>query len=314
MILVLTLVNERHRDLINNAAGDERVVFSSADSIDPAMVRQAQIIFGNPPVQFLKGSSELKWLQLNSAGVGPYANPQVLDGSVILTNASGAYGVGISEYMLGVLLELFRNLHVYRDQQAVPVWTHAGSVRSIYGSTALIVGLGDIGGEFAKRLKMLGAYTIGIRRTEGAKPDFIDELYTLDKFCELLPRADIVSLSLPSTPLTHRLINADTIKLMKKESVLINVGRGDCVDSEALSDALEASQLLGAALDVTDPEPLPPDHRLWKIKNAIITPHDAGGYSLPLTHDKIINIFIRNLQAYRENKPIHNLVDRQAGY
>jgi len=314
MILVLTLVNERHRDLINAAAGDEWVVFASPDSVDPALVRQAQIIFGNPPVQFLEGCSELKWLQLNSAGVGPYANPQVLDGSVILTNASGAYGVGISEYMLGVLLAIFRKLHLYRDQQAAAIWSNVGAVRSIAGSTALIVGLGDIGGEFAKRLKMLGAYTIGIRRTEGAKPDFINELYTLDQFCELLHRADIVSLSLPSTPLTHRLINADTLKMMKSTAVLLNVGRGDCIDSDALCDALEAGHLLGVALDVTDPEPLPPDHRLWKIKNAIITPHVSGGYSLPLTHDKIIDIFIRNLQAYRENKPMHSLVDRQAGY
>ena len=314
MILVLTPINENHRELIIDAAGPAEVAFASPDSVDPAMVQRAQIIFGNPPVNLLKECPSLKWLQLNSAGVGRYADAQVLADSVILTNASGAYGIGISEYMLGVVLELFRKLHLYRDNQAVPIWSHAGAVRSIYGSTALIIGLGDIGGEFAKRLKMLGAHTIGIRRTAGVQPDFIDELHTMDQLGSLLSRADIIGLSLPSTALTRRIINAESLKLIKKDAVLINVGRGDCIDTEALSDALAEDRLLGAALDVTDPEPLPPDHRLWEIKNAIITPHVAGGYSLPLTHDRIVEIFINNLQAYLDNRPMLSIVDRQAGY
>ena len=166
----------------------------------------------------------------------------------------------------------------------------------------MIVGLGDIGGEFAKRLKALGAYTIGIRRKSTNKPDYLDELHQMEQLNDLLPKADIVALSLPATKLTNGIINKKTLSLMKKDAVIINVGRGTAIDTDALCDALEKGNLLGAALDVTDPEPLPSDHRLWKIKNAIITPHVSGGYSLEETRNRIVNISVENLEAFLRGK------------
>ena len=114
-----------------------------------------------------------------------------------------------------------------------------GKVKSVQDSVALIVGLGDIGREFARRLKTLGAYTIGIRRKNPDKPDYVDELHFMDQLEALLPKADIVALSLPSTPSTYHVINRRTIGLMKKDAVLINVGRGTAIDTEALCDALK---------------------------------------------------------------------------
>jgi phosphoglycerate dehydrogenase-like enzyme len=216
--------------------------------------------------------------------------------------------------MLGVLLEMYKNLHFYRDNQSASKWQYVGQVKAIFHSTALVVGLGDIGGEFAKRLKALGAYTIGIRRKDTDKPEYLDELHLMEDLETLLPKADIVALSLPSTPLTNQIINRKTLSLMKKDAVLINVGRGTAIDTEALCDALENGQLLGAAMDVTDPEPLPSDHRLWKIKNVVITPHVSGGYSLEETRNRIINISAENLEAFLNGKKMRNIVDFSAGY
>jgi len=313
-ILVLIPLKVEHKKLLEEKAPLECFTYSTFETVDLAQVQEANIIIGNPPIEMVKGSKKLNWLQLSSAGIGEYTKAKVLPDGVVLTNASGAYGLAISEYMLGVLLELYKNLHFYRDNQMESNWEYKGSVKSIYNSTVLVVGAGDIGSEFAKRVKALGAYTIGIRRKDSDKPSYLDELHFMDKIQELLPRADIVALSLPGTSITNRIINKETLQLMKQDSVLINVGRGTAIDTEALCDALENGKLLGAALDVTDPEPLPKEHRLWKIKNAIITPHVSGGNSLQETQERIIRISADNLEAFIEGRRLQNVVDCLAGY
>ncbi len=313
-VLVLVPVEERHKRLLEEKAPSANITYAGRKTVTAAQVQSAHAIIGNPPVEHLRGATKLEWIQLQSAGVGAYGEPGALPSGVTLTNASGAYGLAIAEYMLGVLLELIKKLHLYRDQQAEGSWTEHGHVKSIYGSTVLVVGLGDIGGEFAQRMKALGAYTIGIRRTDANKPDYLDELHFMEDLPALLPRADVVAMSLPSTKLTRKVINRETLRLMKRDAVLINVGRGDAIDTEALCDALENGHLFGAALDVTDPEPLPQDHRLWQIKNAIITPHVSGGDSLPETTERIIRICANNLEAYANGKNLSNVVNLSAGY
>ena len=313
-ILVLIPVNEEHKRLLEEKAPSAAFTYATSDTINQDQVHNANIIIGNVPIDMIKDSNKLEWLQLESAGVGDYIKDNALPENTMLTNASGAYGLAISEYMLGVLLSLLKKLYLYRDNQAERNWSYLGQVKPIYKSTALIVGLGDIGGEFAKRLKLLGAYTIGVRRKDTNKPDFLDELYMMDKFEDLLPRADIIALSLPGTSLTNKIINEKTIKIMKRDAVIINVGRGNVIDTEALCDALENEDIAGVALDVTDPEPLPKDHRLWGIKNAVITPHASGRYSLQDIHDKIVKISADNLEAYLNGKDLINIVDFPAGY
>jgi len=313
-ILVLMPVQERHKKMLEEKAPNAGFIYTSTKSLTIEEAHSADIILGNPPAHMIKDSKNLKWLQLQSAGINAYTGENSLPEGVILTNASGAYGLAISEHMLATLLMLYKKLHLYRDNQMESNWLPMGKVKAVFGSTALVVGLGDIGGEFAKRLKALGAYTIGIRRTNTDKPDYLDELYLMDKLEELLPRADIVALSLPGTQLTYRVINKHTLSLMKPEAVLINIGRGTTIDTDALCDALEEGRLWGAALDVTDPEPLPKEHRLWKMKNVIITPHVSGGFSLQATHDKIVEIAAYNLEAFVNNRELKNVVDLSAGY
>ena len=127
----------------------------------------AQVILGNAPAQMLSGSSELLWLQANSAGVEPYLQPGVLGKTTLLTNATGAYGLAIAEHLLGMLLELFKKLELYRDAQKQGARQSLGQVRAVYGATVLVLGMGDIGGEFGKRCKALGAKVIGVRRSPG---------------------------------------------------------------------------------------------------------------------------------------------------
>lgn len=313
-IVVLMPMEDRHRNDLMSVAPGNNFIFTSAKELNRETIEDAHIIIGNPPLDMVKGCKNLKWLQLDSAGADLFVKEGVLPRGVKLTNSTGAYGLAISEHMVGVLLSIYKKLYLYRDNQNNNIWKNEGEVKSIYGCTALVIGLGDIGGDFAKRIKALGGYTIGVRRSDTNKPEYLDELYLMDKIDELLPKADVVALSLPETKETYKLFSKEKISKMKEDSVLINVGRGTAIDTEALCDALESGKLLGAALDVTDPEPLPKDHRIWEIKNAIITPHVSGNYNLKETHHRIVKIAVNNLERFIKGEELRNVVNLSTGY
>lgn len=274
----------------------------------------AEIILGNVELDFLKRTKNLRWLQTNSAGVEAYLRPGVLPEGTLLTNASGAYGLAISEHMLGMLLMLMKKLELYRDAQKSGAWRSQGAVSSLFGASVLVLGLGDIGGEFGRRCKALGAKVIGVRRIARQKPDYADEVHTLGELDSLLPNADVVAVTLPGTEQTKNLLNAERIARMKDGAFLLNVGRGNIVNTEALCGALESGKLAGAGLDVTDPEPLPPEHRLWALPTALITPHISGFYHLRETYEGILRICLENLRRYFAGEPLKNQVDFAAGY
>lgn len=281
---------------------------------NPAEALDAEIIVGQFPPEKIKEAKNLRLLQLSFAGADRYVIPGVLPEHVTLTNATGAYGLAISEYMVGVVFALSKKLHLYRDNMHEHRWQDRGNVSSIYGSTVLTVGLGDIGGAFAKLMKGFGVYNIGVRRSRTDKPDYVDELVTVDMLDEVIPRADIIALAMPGSAETAGIISRARIAMMKPSAFLINVGRGSAVDTEALCDALESGLLAGAALDVTDPEPLPPEHRLWRCENALITPHVSGYYHHPATFGKIVDICIDNIERYLNDKPLRNVIDPKTGY
>lgn len=313
-ILVLIPVDERQKKLIENEAPKAKFIYSNYSTIDKLTLQKADIIIGNPPLEMLVNSLNLKWLQLNSAGTDAYIKEGILNHGVCLTNATGAYGLAISEHMIGLLLLIFKKLNIYMKNQSNHIWKDEGDVKSIYGSKFLIIGLGNIGEEFAKRIKAFGGYTIGVRRTNTIKPEFIDEMYLMDEIDNLLPTVDVVALSLPGTKETYKMFSKTRFELMKKGSVLINVGRGNVLDTEDLCDAVQSSHLLGAALDVTDPEPLPSNHRIWDIENIIITPHVSGGYHIPETLEKIVQISAENLKRFTAGEDLINIVDFSTGY
>lgn len=325
--LVTIPTGERHRNLLQQAApgwefrfrGTDTLVCAPQEALPGRPVTQedvdwAQVILGNVPAAMLHGSPALEWLQTNSAGVEAYIRPGVLAGDTLLTNATGAYGLAIAEHMLGMLLELFKKLELYRDAQKSGAWQSQGAVKAVYGSTVLVLGMGDIGGEFAARCKALGAKVIGVRRSPRPCPEYADEVHLLEDLDSLLPQADVVAITLPGTDATRGLMSRERLAKMKEGAVLLNVGRGFIVDTEALCDALERGHLSGAGVDVTDPEPLPPTHQLWNIPTAVVTPHISGFYHLRETHERIVGIFLENLRHFQAGEPLRNLVDFATGY
>lgn len=310
-ILVTMELLPEHRKWLEEAGPGEQFRFETNPA--RADVAWADALLGNVEPELLSPEDKLRWMQTGSAGVNGYLGG-VLPPLCVLTNATGAYGLAISEYMIAAWLALIKKLPLYRDRQKEHDWRDMGPVTSVWGSTVLVLGLGDIGGEFAKRAKALGAYVIGMRRTGTKKPEYVDELIYPAELLRTLPRADCVAVSLPGTDATRHMLSGAAFAAMKDGAVLLNVGRGSVVDTDALLDALQSGKLSGAALDVTNPEPLPAEHPLWKMENVLITPHVSGGFHLKETHDRIVRIMADNLRAYLSGRPLKNVVDLQTGY
>ena len=315
-VLVLFKAGSEFRDKLTGILSGYNVIFTESDdaaSIDAATAADVAVIFGNPKADLLKLCPRLKWVQLQTAGTGNYASGD-LEKTVLLTCATGGYGHAVSEQMVAFTFELLKKLHLYRDEQSKCRWQSRGSVKSVHGAVVTVVGLGDIGSSYARRMKALGSYVIGIRRTAHAKPDFVDELLLQERMEEALPRSDVLALAVPATKETTGLIGRSQLAKMKQDAVIINVGRGSAIDTEALCDVLESGRLGGAGLDVTNPEPLPPEHRLWKLENAVITPHVAGGESMRETSQLLKKLYLENARRFVLGERLQSLVDYNTGY
>lgn len=313
-VVIVLPVSNAHKTLLEHSAPDAEFIYIPANQVSKEDVADADVIIGNVPPAYIKDSKQLKLLQLNSAGTDGYTAPGCFPPQATLCNATGAYGLAISEHMLGCLLAIQKHLCLYRDNQNQSLWKDEGSVTSIWNSTTLVVGLGDIGSEFAMRMHHLGSTVYGFRRKPSETPEYMKAVYTLDKLDEMLPQADIVALSLPGTAATYHLFDSKRFSKMKPDSILLNVGRGSAIEPNALLNALQNGPLLGASIDVTEPEPLPADSPLWKQPNLLITPHISGQYHLQETFERIVRIAAFNLKAYAEGSEYKNVVDFQTGY
>ena len=311
-ILVVMPAADSHRRQLEAAAPG--AVFTYASSPAEEDVARADAIVGNIRPELLAHAKNLKLLQLNSAGSNPYLSLPAVCPGARLCCATGAYGLAISEHMMGVLLELMKKLALYRDNQFEGRWQDLGPVTSVYGANVLVVGMGDIGTSFARLCAAFGARVTGVRRRAGEKPDFVESIRTPADLDALLPEADVVFLSLPETPETIGLMSDQRIALMKETAYLLNCGRGSAVDQAALLRAVRAGKLAGAGLDVTTPEPLSQDHPLWREPRIVITPHVSGQYHLAETHNRIVALACRNLRALQSGGPLESEVSFAAGY
>ncbi len=316
-VLVVMPFQESHKQYIERTGQDCKFTYTSIDNATKEQVCDADIILGNANPQLVAQSQKLQWIQLNSAGADAFCKPGVIHPGTLLTCATGAYGLTVSEGLTAMSFMLCRKMDLYMRNQVRHTWREEGRVTSIWNSVTLVVGLGNIGVEYARRMKALGSYTIGIRKHISQKPDCIDEIYSIDQLDELLPRADFVALTLPSTPETYHIMDWRRMKLMKKGAFLLNGGRGDAIDCDALNTILrDGGSLGGAALDVTEPEPLPADHPLWDAPRCILTPHAAGKFHLQETFERIVRITGGNLEKFLSGDREHmcNLVDPTTGY
>ena len=286
------------------------------ESYPEDVLKDCELLMGYFPKEMVKKAEHLKWMQSASAGVDKLCDPEMYPNhEVVLTNSSGSFGIAIAEYLLTGLLMLMRHMPAYLDQQKQHIWKHVpGDIGSIYGSKMTVIGLGDLGGNFAKRMKALGATVTAVKRTLTAKPDYVDALYTNDKLIDAVKDADVVAMCLPGTPQTEGMVSAEVIAAMKQGAILLNAGRGKTLDQAALVENLKNGHLGGAVMDVAVVEPIPADDPIWDLPNLIITPHISGNDNDGLNARLMFEIYMDNLDRYFAGKELRNVIDLKKGY
>jgi len=267
--------------------------------------------------EFLRAADALCWVQSTSAGVERYlAVPELRDNErIVLTNMRAVHGPTIADHAFAMLLALTRDLPYYLDPAQDGTWNRRGSgapTIALQDKTLLVVGLGGIGSEVARRGKGFGMHVLATRRSDTPPPPYVDRQTRPHALMELLPEADVVVLCVPLTKQTEGMIGADELGAFKPDAYLVNIARGKVVDTEALVKALQEGRLAGACLDVTDPEPLPPGHPLWTMPNVVITPHMSGRSAL--TAERWRAVYLENLRRFGAGEPLLNVVDKNAGY
>lgn len=280
-------------------------------NIPQEIIEQTEIVIGNPAKDVLAGFPNVKWLQLISAGTDTYKD---IDQEIMLTNAYDVFGKAISEYMLACAFSAAKFFPEYHDLQKERSWKRYGEPTLISGSKVLSVGMGSIGTEFLRKMDLLGAECYGVRRTVHDKPDFVKELYAFNDLEKILPECDTIALSLPETPETTKMFNETRLRMIKKDAVLINVGRGTAIDTEALLKVVNEGWFRAVYLDVTDPEPLPLNHPLWNTERIHITPHISGGSFSNIIRGTLLKVITNNLTLVSQGKPPVHIVDRKLGY
>ena len=283
---------------------------------DRALLRQAEVLFThaiNP--ERLREAGQLRWIQTAGAGVEWLLTPEIIARQALtITNASGVHADQIAEHVFALLLALVRRLPLALAQQREQRWDSAPFVRDVpllAGATLGILGVGAIGERVAELGAAFRMRVLGLRRGRAPVPH-VERMYPPESLHELLRESDYVVNALPLTAATRKLIGAAELQSMRRNAVLINIGRGGTQDTDALVAALSEGRIAGAGLDVTDPEPLPPEHPLWRSDRVIITPHFSGGR--PGYFEHVTDIFLDNLRRYRAGEALRNVVDRAAGY
>jgi phosphoglycerate dehydrogenase-like enzyme len=284
-----------------------------AEAIEQAAGAVACYGFITPGV--IRASKSLRWVQQPSAGVeGLMDIPELVESDIVLTNMQRVYAPEIADQAIGYLLAFTRSLTHFVRSQSAQEWSsrRPGVVLDeLLGKTLLVIGLGGIGSETARRAHAFGMRVLATDPKVFERPLYVEELHRPDVFHALLPRADVVASAVPLTKQSLRMIGAREFALMKRGVVLINVSRGKVVDTQALVEALDSGQVAAAGLDVTDPEPLPKDHPLWS-RRAIITPHSAG--QSPGGERRRHELFRENLRRFAAGEMLLNVVDKKVGY
>ena len=255
-------------------------------------------------------------MQSPSSGVNGYVQGGCFPQNAILCSSTGEYGNVLAEHMLAMTLSLCRRLPEYHAQQREHIWSLRKFDKQLEDSTVLILGAGDIGTNAAALFKKFDCHITGVRRVVRQCPENFDRVVTLDEAEAILPEADIVICCMPDTPLTRGWLCRSRLEKLKETAVLVNVGRGSLIDHIALAELLQAGKIFGAALDVTDPEPLPKEHPLWSCENALITPHVSGNTfkGLKGKEEFFFQVCRENMERYLKGEELLNKVDLATGY
>ncbi len=293
--------------------GVELIAVTARDQL-PAALQDADALLGFCTPEVLQAGKKLRWIQSYSAGVDRcVATAEKHRQDLLLTNMQRVHGPAIAEHVLAMLLSLARDLPHYQRLQAEATWGQSKRPgMEIRGKTMLVVGLGGIGTEIAKRAHALGMRIIATRNSSREGPEFIDNVGLADELPLLIKQADVVVNATPLTPATTGLFDAAIFKAMRPSAYFINIGRGASVVTADLIKALKQGDLAAAALDVTDPEPLPKDSELWGLPNVLITPHVSARSDQQLR--RVQTLVRENLRRYVRGERLLNVVDLKRGY
>jgi phosphoglycerate dehydrogenase-like enzyme len=256
-------------------------------------------------------AADLRWIQSSSAGVEDLLFPGVVDGDVAVTNARGVFDRAIAEYVLGLLLVFAKGYPRVLEQQRARRWRPRDS-ELLAARRVLIVGVGSVGRAVGGACAALAMTVRGVGTTARGGDDVFDEVVGVDGLEDACGWADVVVAALPSTPATRHLFGESAFAAMRPTARFVNVGRGSVVDEAALVRALREGRLAGAALDVFEEEPLPPDSPLWDLPNAIVSPHMSAGFAG--WRESVVELFVENLERYLTGRPLENVVDKRRGY
>ena len=296
---------------VKRTAPDAEVVMVDGDSA-VAACEDAEIIFGNYSVDILRSTKNLKWIQTTSAGMDAQRIPTELkESDITVCNASGIHAIQVAEHGFALMMALMRGINESFHNQQSNTWKIT-TLTDIYGATIVIVGFGGIGRKFAEQAAAFQARIIALDVQGGNKPDYVEDIWGMDRFDEAVKLADVVFLACPHTDETDKLINSHCLDIMKPTAYVVNTARGRIVDEAAMIEGLKANKIAGAGLDVTEVEPLSQDSELWELKNCIITPHTAG--ASPKRHHRTVGFFCENLKRYMAGNPLQNEIDKNVGF
>jgi phosphoglycerate dehydrogenase-like enzyme len=283
-------------------------------------LRDAEVMFtlSLRPQQF-EAAKQLRWIHAPTAAVHQFMFPELINSDVVLTNSTKVHGPVVAEHVIALIFALAKKIpQAARFQQKrvwgqERIWNDGQHLKEVAGATLGLIGVGSIGRRVAQMASALGMRVIAVREhVEKGMPEGVEAVFSPAQLGELLGQSDYVVVAAPLLPSTTRLMDAPRLTMMKPGAFLINVGRGPQVDESALVDALRSHRIAGAALDVFEHEPLPPDSPLWNLENLLITPHTAG-----LTEklwDRHYALFSDNLRRYLSRQPLHYVVDKHKGY
>jgi phosphoglycerate dehydrogenase-like enzyme len=317
--LMLPPQSERTREWAAKLAAalpDLDVVIAENESEAAAAIATAEAAFGTIPPDLLRRATRLRWLQApQAAPPAGYYYPELIAHPVVITHFREIYNDHIGAHVMAFVLAFARGFHIYIPQQLRREWKKPPQNTGIVylpEATALVVGVGGIGGEVARLAAQFGMRVLGIdeRRTEA--PPGLAALHRADELDALLPEADFVILTVPHTPETEGFMNRARFQAMKRGAFFINIGRGRTTRLDDLVAALRAGEIAGAGLDVFEQEPLPADHPLWTMPGVLLTPHVAG-YG-PHLDERRFDIILDNCRRFLAGQPLRNRVDKARWY
>ncbi len=280
-------------------------------------IADADAFIGSIRPEQVRAGKNLKWTQIMSAGVETILHrsggTDLRDSNIIVTNNQIVQGPEIADHALAMLLYFSRGLHKFSADRITETWQARpyGGIE-LRGKTAVVIGVGGIGSQIALRAWAFGMRVIGVDPEDMPFSPFVVRYIKPDQLDEVVPEADVVFISAPHTEKSHKMMGPKQFELMKKNSYFIAVSRGGIYDMPGLVKALDSGKLAGAGVDVTDPEPLPKGHALWKFPNAVVTPHIAGRSDQD--NGRMIGIIKENIKRFADGKPLVNVVDKQKGY